>query len=116
MGITFKTDDGYTFTFTPTIGEVNSQLWTDGEQLWTTLENTLGQAMTGDLYIGDFQVAEIRMDEDELVIKFNTARIDATDLVDEHFPSFDSENVAVEFHDDAATWCSMWFESFDLGR
>jgi len=102
---------GYTLTHT-------SAGWGDGDIHYDTLEDTLGQVMTGDLYIGDFQVAEIRMDDDleELIIKFNTARIDATDLVDAHFPSFDSENVAVEFHDDAGIWCSMWFESFDLGR
>ena len=98
---------GYALTHTPTG-------WTDGTIHYDTLEDTIAQNFQGYLFLGTQQVAQIRMDDDleELVIKFNTARIDATDLVDEHFPSFDSENVAVEFHDDAVIWCSMWFESF----
>lgn len=92
--------------------------WRDGGTLLDYLENDAGQAITGDLYLGDFNIAEIRMCEDseELVIKFNAEHVDATELVDKHFPSFDSENVAVEFHDEFAVWVSMWFQPFDLGR
>tara|TARA_R100000700_G_C3104769_1_gene100294 strand:- start:327 stop:683 length:357 start_codon:yes stop_codon:yes gene_type:complete len=105
------TADGYTLA-------LNEDGWGDGDLFFDALENDAGQAMACDLYNGDFHIAEIRMCEDseELVIKFNAKHVDATELVDKYFPSFDSENVAVEFHDDAAVWVSMWFEPFDLGR
>tara|TARA_R100001530_G_C4266657_1_gene141973 strand:+ start:71 stop:430 length:360 start_codon:yes stop_codon:yes gene_type:complete len=109
---------GYTLTHTSTG-------WTDGTIHYDTLEDTIAQCFQGYLFLGTQQVAQIRMDEhpsapeydlEELVITFNTARIEASALVSEHFPSFDPENVAVAFHNDAPNWCSMRFESFDLGR